>query len=213
MNAPPAKLIASLGPLAFACVAGSAVAAPPGPHAGTSRGLGASPSHESEEHEARHVVTLKVAGIETLAVRPEAEVVPPEQEEPRLEEPEIEEPHRQQVGAGVAFERVVIPRWLDIEATVLLLRVEGSWSVPADLLFKKPFEITHNVETYLGVGLGSAWLKAGHYHPQYGVASVVGSYFWVNSRFGVDLETEYALLLTDEREHALVLSVGGTARF
>ena len=89
----------------------------------------------------------------------------------------------------------------------------GRPTLPVELFLKKPFQLGSIAEPFVGVGVAAEWLDAGEYEPRYGIASELGSYFWLNSHVGLVLESEYSLLMTREARHEFALATGGALRF
>lgn len=191
---------------ASAAVAAALVTAPatalplPGPR---------EPVELEESPEGANVFTLKLAALEVVAPAEGEEALAPEMTAMTAHGSEA----ITHVGVAFAFERTLIDGWLAAEINVLLSPGEGGLTVPAELFLKKPFALSPLAEPFVGVGLATEWLKAGEYEPQYGLASVLGSYFWVDPSLGLVVETEYSLLVSRETEHELVLAAGGAVRF
>lgn len=191
----------ALGSIFVTLTAAPALAAPHG-------GSGHLEAHRPGPH-ADNIVTLELAALE---------VIPGEANEHGASGHEMSmmgghETIEHHLGVSVAFERTLVPGWLAAELHVLLAPGAHGLTLPVELLVKKPFELSPEVEAFVGLGLATEWIKAGVYEPQYGFASVLGSYFWVNPLFGLVLETDYSLLSSREIEHELVLAAGGAVRF
>jgi hypothetical protein len=165
--------------------------------------------HAEAEEEGRNVLSLKLAGLEIVAPASEEAGGPVSGEEPEAEGDRV----LRRVGVSIGVERVLIPGWLDAEVSVLLAPGSGGLTLPIDLVLKKPFEFSHEVEGFLGLGLATEWFEAGESETAYGVASQLGVYYWMDPHFALALEGEYNLLLSPETEHEFVLASGGAFRF
>lgn len=117
------------------------------------------------------------------------------------------------VGVAASFERALHVAGLAAELKLVLSPAEEGLSLPSELLVKRLFEPSPKVEPFVGLGVAAEWLAAGKYHPQYGVTSDVGSYFWLERRFGLVLETEYSLFFSRETAQEFALAAGGALRF
>lgn len=164
--------------------------------------------HAEHEEEGRNVLSLKLAGLEIVA--PPAEGGGPVGgEEPEAQGDRV----LRRVGVSIGVERVLVPGWLDAEVSVLVAPGAGGLTLPIDLVLKKPFEFTHELEGFIGVGLATEWFEAGESETAYGAASQLGAYYWVDPHFALAFEGEYNLLLSPETEHEFVLASGGAFRF
>lgn len=161
---------------------------------------------EGEEPGA-NVLSLKLAGLEILA--PAVEGAGSVSEEAEAEGERV----LRRVGVSLGVERVLVPGWLDAEVSVLIAPGTGGLTLPIDLVLKKPFEFTHELEGFIGIGLATEWFEAGEAETAYGAASQLGAYYWVDSHFALAFEGEYNLLLSPETEHEFVLASGGAFRF
>jgi hypothetical protein len=59
---------------------------------------------------------------------------------------------RANYGGNVAVEKDVIENWLELEAGLTGLGTSGRGELSADLLFKKPFRLSPELEFFIGVG-------------------------------------------------------------
>ncbi|HTV17127.1 MAG TPA: hypothetical protein VMG12_00610 [Polyangiaceae bacterium] len=168
---------------------------------------------EHEEDVGSNVLSLKLAGLEILSPASEESGGPVRGEEAEAEEGEGEEHVLGRVGVSIGVERVIVPGWLEAEVSVLIAPGEGGITLPIDLVIKKPFEFSHELEAFIGVGLATSWLKAGESETAYGAASQAGVYYWMDKHFALAFEGEYNLLLSPETEHEFVLASGGAFRF
>jgi hypothetical protein len=162
-----------------------------------------------ESPEGDNVLTLKLAALEVVAPIEAEPAIGPEMAAMTAHGSEVVT----HVGVAFAFERTLIDGWLAAEINVLLSPGDGGLTVPTELFLKKPFALSPVAEPFVGVGLAAEWIKAGEHEPEYGLASVLGSYFWVDPSLGLVVETEYSLLVSRETEHEIVLAAGGAVRF
>jgi hypothetical protein len=119
----------------------------------------------------------------------------------------------QRAGVAISYERVLIPGWLEAEITALFAPGEGGLTLPVDLVLKKPFELTHEWEAFVGLGLATEWFEAGEQETAYGLGTQLGGHYWLDEHFAIELEGEYNLLLHPETAHEVVVAAGGAFRF
>jgi hypothetical protein len=195
----------------FAAVsAAAALAAPSAALAASAADEHSEPAeHEEAEEEGRNVISLKLAGLEIVAPAGEEAGGPVGGEEAEAEGDDV----LRRVGVSIGIERVLVPGWLEAEISVLLAPGSGGLTLPIDFVLKKPFEFSHEVEGFLGLGLATGWLKQGESETAYGVASQLGVYYWLDPHWALAFEGEYNLLLNPETEHEFVLASGAAFRF
>jgi hypothetical protein len=198
-----------LRPFLAAASAAACFAAPSAALAGGATDEHAERSEGTEGEEGRNVVSLKLAGLEIVAPAGEEAGGPVSGEEPEAEGDRV----LRRVGVSIGVERVLVPGWLDGEISVLLAPGSGGLTLPIDLVLKKPFEFSHEVEGFIGLGLATEWFEAGDSETAYGAASQLGVYYWMDRHFALAFEGEYNLLLNPETEHEFVLASGGAFRF
>ncbi len=111
------------------------------------------------------------------------------------------------VGVGAFFEMLVIPNWLEIELSTRVLSAETGVELPIELLFKKPFHLTHWFHPFIGIGpaLVPAFLEEGN-SVHGGGASTIGAYFWLTSDLALLAEFNYNLIY----DKGLVHELGGS---
>ena len=164
--------------------------------------------HAGAEEEGRNVLSLELAGLEIVAPAEETGG-PVSGEESEADGDRV----LRRVGVSIGVERVLVPGWLDAEISVLVAPGSGGLTLPIDLVLKKPFEFSHRVEGFIGLGLATEWFEAGESETAYGAASQLGVYYWVDPHFALAFGGEYNLLLNPEKEHEFVLASGGAFRF
>lgn len=113
------------------------------------------------------------------------------------------------IGGGVFGEYTIIPSWLQAEASVRFL-AEGSEKLvmPVDLLLKKPFELDHGAEAFIAAGGTIVPVLSGEGETAGGLATAVGSYFWLNQHAGLAFELNYNLIAEAELVHELGGALG-----
>jgi len=112
-------------------------------------------------------------------------------------------------GASLAFEFTAIEHQLEIEVGTQYLSTSNPKEIGAQIIFKKPFELAHDVE--LGVGLGPAiWRKtsSSSNNLQTGVAFVADFMFWTTKKVGWYLSPSYTYGTSSTAERVIGLSVG-----
>jgi hypothetical protein len=114
-------------------------------------------------------------------------------------------------GPTVAIEVTPIENWLEIEAGVTPLFSRGARQWGTDLLFKKPYTLSDNVEFMFGVG--PEWLhttSGGKTADSIGGEAVLDFMFWPwpGRKFGWYLEPSYGYDFGRGHEQSLGLSVG-----
>jgi len=106
------------------------------------------------------------------------------------------------VGPSVAIEVTPIEHWLEIEAGLTPLFGKGGTEWEADLVFKKPFQLSKNVEFM--VGLGPQWSSTN----AFGTVAVVDFMIWTTPQFGWFVEPSYSYAFTRGHEQNLAVNVG-----
>jgi hypothetical protein len=100
-------------------------------------------------------------------------------------------------GGTFAFEVTPIEHWLELERGVSAIRADGVTEVPMDVLFKKPWQFSRQVE--LMVGIGSELIHETGPHPQtfWGLSSVLDVTFWPRKNVDWYLEPGYEVTFRD----------------
>jgi hypothetical protein len=162
----------------------------------------------AEEDAGDNVLTLALAGLE---------IVIPSTGEVGSIAGEVTEPEGdrvlRRVGVEIGLERALLPGWLNVELTVLIAPGTGGLTLPIDLVLKKPFELSRNLEGFIGLGLATEWFEAGEQAMAYGAASQLGAYYWLEPHIGLAFEGEYNLVVHPETAHEFVLASGAAFRF
>lgn len=89
-------------------------------------------------------------------------------------------------GPSAAIEFTAIEHWLEIEAGVSRMRSIDGTELEADLVFKKPFQLTKNVEFM--VGAGPQWTSSG----AVGAVAVLDLMVWVTPQYGWFVQPSYS---------------------
>jgi hypothetical protein len=105
-------------------------------------------------------------------------------------------------GPSVAVEVTPIEHWLEIEAGLTPLQSRGGTEWEADLVFKKPFQLTRNVEFM--VGAGPQWSSAG----VMSVTTVLDFMIWTTPQYGWFVEPSYSYGFNRGHDQNLAVNVG-----
>lgn len=104
-------------------------------------------------------------------------------------------------GGGFFLETSLVEGWMELEVGLgsIYFPEPDEVELPIDLLLKKPFCFGDIVQAYFAVGPTFALVLNGEeLGVQVGGAVAIGSYFWITSAFGIDVEVDYSLLVQDE---------------
>jgi hypothetical protein len=92
-------------------------------------------------------------------------------------------------GANVFAEYEAIENWLEFELGASMLSAEGGVEMPIDLLLKKPFRLTRNVEFMVGLGLEIVRVSGTKKNGTFGGTEfALDLMFWPLSRVGLWVE-------------------------
>jgi hypothetical protein len=105
-------------------------------------------------------------------------------------------------GPSVAIEVTPIEHWLEIEAGITPLFSKGGTEWEADLVFKKPFQLSKNVEFM--VGLGPQWSSTS----AFGTVAVLDFMIWTTPQFGWFVEPSYSYAFGRGHDQNLAISAG-----
>jgi hypothetical protein len=105
-------------------------------------------------------------------------------------------------GPSVAVEVTPIEQWLEIEAGISSLHGSDGREWETDLVFKKPFDLTKNVEFMIGVG--PQWSSTSGF----GTVGALDFMFWVTPQYGWFLEPSYSYAFTRGHDQNLAVNVG-----
>jgi hypothetical protein len=112
-------------------------------------------------------------------------------------------------GASVAVEITPIENLLELEFGVSALHVEDGTELSLDVLFKKPFHFSAQVEFMIGLGPALVHVPGdgeGGTFP--GVEMVLDFMFWPSKDIGWYVEPGYDLLFHDGTQHGLGVTAG-----
>jgi hypothetical protein len=105
-------------------------------------------------------------------------------------------------GPSLAVEVTPIEHWLEIEAGITPLFSKGGTEWEADLVFKKPFQLSKNVEFMVGVG--PQWSSTS----AFGSVAVLDFMIWTTPQFGWFVEPSYSYAFTRGHDQNLAVNVG-----
>ncbi|SHK47859.1 hypothetical protein SAMN05444159_3356 [Bradyrhizobium lablabi] len=105
-------------------------------------------------------------------------------------------------GPSLAIEVTPIEHWLEIEAGISPLRSKEGTEWEADLVFKKPFQLSKNVEFMIGAG--PQWTSSG----SFGATGVLDFMFWVTPQYGWFVEPSFSYAFTRGHDQNLAVNVG-----
>lgn len=167
-------------------------------------------SSEGEGEEFANLIAVKLAYLQiAIPGEGEGEAAPGEEGG----EGESGDELLQLAGVAISYERVLVPGWLEAEITALFAPGEGGLTLPVDVVLKKPFELTHEWEAFVGLGLATEWFESGERETAYGLGTQLGGHYWLDEHFALELEGEYNLLVHPETAHEVVVAAGGAFRF
>jgi hypothetical protein len=115
------------------------------------------------------------------------------------------------LGPSVGIEYTVIRDWLEVEAEVSPLFGIGRTEWDTELIFKKPYTLSDNIE--MMPGIGPAWIyKPGHDQgaSSLGGVALIDFQFWPSPerKFGWFIEPSYGYDFGREHEQSLGVTVG-----
>jgi hypothetical protein len=105
-------------------------------------------------------------------------------------------------GPSVAVEVTPIEHWLEIEAGLTPLMSKDGTEWEAYLVFKKPFQLSKNVEFMVGVG--PQWSSTN----SFGATAVLDFMFWTSPNYGWFVEPSYSYGFSRGHEQNLAVNVG-----
>jgi hypothetical protein len=105
-------------------------------------------------------------------------------------------------GPSVAVEVTPIEHWLEIEAGINPLFSKDGTEWEGDLIFKKPFELSKNVEFMIGAG--PQWSSTSGF----GAVAALDFMFWVTPQYGWFVEPSYSYAFTRGHDQNLAVNVG-----
>jgi hypothetical protein len=118
-------------------------------------------------------------------------------------------PGSSRFGGTVALEVTPIEKWLELEAGVTILGTLDQRELSADLLFKKPWQLSRRAEFMAGIGPELSTRLAGAKHEISTAAEAVLDFmFWPTTNVGWYVEPSYSVSLGANAERRLGVSAG-----
>jgi hypothetical protein len=112
------------------------------------------------------------------------------------------------VGLGGFLEFSAIHHWLEIEFGLRMVNGKDGLEMPFDVIFKKPFHLNSWMHPYVGLGPTVLFTPGSNESAaHFGLATALGSYFWLSEHAGLSAELNYNLLSDSGALH----EVGGAA--
>jgi hypothetical protein len=112
-------------------------------------------------------------------------------------------------GGTFAFEITPIEHWLELEVGVTALWSDGSTEMPVDVLVKKPWQLSRNVEFMVGVGPELVFATGSNAATFWGIEAVADLMVWPRRNVGWYIEPGYETTMRDGvRRHGLGIAVG-----
>ena len=105
-------------------------------------------------------------------------------------------------GPSVAIEVTPIEHWLEIEAGISSLRSKDGKEWEGDLVFKKPFQLSKDIEFMIGAG--PQWSSAN----SLGAVAAADFMFWLTPQYGWFLESSYSYAFSRGHDQNLGVTVG-----
>jgi len=112
-------------------------------------------------------------------------------------------------GPSVAIEFTPIEHWLELEAAVSRLQIDGAAEWETEVAVKKPFDLSPSVE--LMVGLGPTWTHSGaplEQSDSFGAELVLDLQFWRTRRWGWFIEPSYSVGFSRGSDRAVAITAG-----
>ncbi|MDJ0762869.1 MAG: hypothetical protein QNJ97_07745 [Myxococcota bacterium] len=109
-------------------------------------------------------------------------------------------------GGGLFFEVALGP--VELELCARVLGNGHGVILPVDLLLKLPFHLTQTIHPFVGLGptLVPVFLEENALHV--GLATAIGSYFWISNAWALALEVNYNLVFEGHLAHEVMANVG-----
>jgi hypothetical protein len=104
-------------------------------------------------------------------------------------------------GGTIAFEVTPIEHWLELEIGFAAIRADASTEMPFDVLFKKPWRISRQVELMIGVGPEIVHATGPDRATFWGLSSVVDLMFWPRKNVGWYAEPGYEVTFRGGTTH------------
>ena len=104
-------------------------------------------------------------------------------------------------GITFAVEVTPIEHWLELEVGVSAIRADGVTEVPIDVLFKKPWQLSRQVEFMAGIGPEMIREMGSRPRTNWGLSCVLDFMFWPRKNVGWYLEPGYEVTFHDGGAH------------
>jgi hypothetical protein len=112
-------------------------------------------------------------------------------------------------GPSVAIEFTPIEHWLELEAAVSRLQIDGAAEWETEVAVKKPFDLSPGVELMLG--LGPTWTHSGaplEQSDSFGAELILDLQFWRTRRWGWFIEPSYSVGFSRGSDRAVAVTAG-----
>ncbi len=114
--------------------------------------------------------------------------------------------------AGISYERTLVHEWLELEISVPVAIVTGEETVvglPIDLHLKKPFHPSPRFSPYVALGPAFDIEVRPQRRLAVGGSLAAGTYVWLSSQVGFDVELDYNLVALEGRPiHGAFVAAG-----
>ncbi|HWW84761.1 MAG TPA: hypothetical protein VNZ26_14225 [Vicinamibacterales bacterium] len=104
-------------------------------------------------------------------------------------------------GGTFAFEVTPIENWLELEVGITAIRADTGTEMPFDVLFKKPWRLSREIELMVGAGPEVIHATGADHATFWGLESVIDVMFWPKRNVGWYLEPGYELTFRDGTHH------------
>jgi hypothetical protein len=112
-------------------------------------------------------------------------------------------------GGTFAIEVTPIENWLEVEVGFTAIRADASTEMPVDVLFKKPWRLSREVELMVGLGPEIVHTTGADHSTFWGLESVIDIMVWPRKNLGWYFEPGYEITFRDgTRHHGLGLAAG-----
>jgi hypothetical protein len=115
---------------------------------------------------------------------------------------------RTNLGPTVSAEFNVIDDWLEVEVGTQFLTTKSPHELGGQVIFKKPFQLSPDVEFMVGAGPTIDRPTSGYQGNQYGVALAMDLMVWTTKDLGWFVSPEYNYGVGISKDRSIGLSVG-----
>ena len=114
-----------------------------------------------------------------------------------------------QFGGTVAVETTPVEQWLELESGFTALKAPDHTEVGFDLLFKKPYRLSHTAEFMFGLGPEVVHNFGGNDHTtSYDMEIILDFMFWPKTNVGWYVEPGYSSTFSGRSAQSLEVSAG-----